>query len=250
MPPATSVPFVPWPELEQHLKDTWQPGQHATLIGPTGAGKSHVALTLGEMCAHTVVLATKRRDELVSDLQGRGYVLSGSMDEIPYAEVHTGRGPRRVPVHRRVLIWANPQTRSERTRKAVQTAMLRQALGATERQGSWCVIVDEAMWLHQNLNLSDELDALWFGGRSSRVSVVACGQRPVSVPRQMIAQASLLLLWHIADRRDLEALREMGGVVPREVIQDTLPQLDYEGHEFLFVQPHTGYVARSVAPPR
>lgn len=236
------MPSVPWPQLERHLRDTWQPGQHATLLGPTGAGKSHVALTLGELCAHTVVLATKRRDELVQDLPGRGYRLVESMDEIPYAEDR--------PVHNRVLVWVNPAVKDETIRKRIQTRRLKQALGDVERQGRWCVIIDEAMWLHGNLKLGDEMDALWFGGRSSRVSVIACGQRPVSVPRQMIAQASLLFLWHVGDKRDLESLREMGGVIPREVIEDTLPRLDYQGHEFLFVQPHTGFVCRSVAPPR
>lgn len=244
---TVQVPTVPWERLERHLLDSWDPGQHATLLGPTGAGKSHVALTIGEMCAHTVVLATKRRDELVRELPGRGYVLVDSMDDIPYAETHRGRP---VPVHRRVLVWVNPQTKDERLRQKTQTSQLRQALGAAERQGNWCLIIDEAMWLHQNLKLSAELDSLWFGGRSSGISVVACGQRPVSVPRQMIAQASLLFLWHVGDRRDLESLREMGGVVPREIIEETLPRLDYHGHEFLFVQPHSGFVCRSVAPPR
>lgn len=244
------MPQVPWPQLERHLRSSWQPGQHATLLGPTGAGKSHVALTLGEMCRHVVVLATKRRDELVQQLSSRGYVLVDDMDDIPVAEVHTDQGTRRVPVHTRVLVWSNPALRDERRRQAVQTVQLRNTLSAAERQGSWAVIIDEAMWLHGNLGLGKEMDALWFGGRSSRVSVIACGQRPVAVPRQMIAQASLLFLWHIGDKRDLESLRDMGGVIPRQVIEDTLPALDYEAHEFLFVQPHTGFVCRSVAPPR
>lgn len=196
------------------------------------------------------MLATKRRDDLVTQLRQRGYVLVPSMDDIPYAETGPPGATRNAPVHTRVLVWANPQGVSVRQRHQLQKVQLRNALDQAERQGSWCVIIDETMWLHQNLGLSDELDSLWFQAASSKVSVVACAQRPVQVPRQMIAQASLLFLWHIGDKRDLESLRDMGGVIPREIIETTLPALDWERHEFLYVEPHTGFVARSVAPPR
>lgn len=241
------MPTVPWETLERHLRSSWKPGQHATLLGPNGAGKTHLALQLGEMCAHTVVLATKRRDPLVSELDARGYTHVRDVDEIPYAD---GPNGERHPIHRRVLVWANPQVRGERQRLALQSAHIREALAAAERQGSWCVVLDETMWLYKNLRLDAELDSMWFQARSSRVSVVACAQRPVQVPRQMIAQASVLVMWHLADKRDLESLRDMGGVVDREIIVETLPQLDWEKHEFLVVFPHTGHLARSVAPPR
>lgn len=245
------MPLVPWTTVEQHLRRNWKPGQHATLLGPNGAGKTHLALQLGEMCAHTIVLATKRRDPLVSELQQRGYRLVDDIDAIPYAEL-PGRdgGTERHPVHTRVLLWANPQVVGARQRQALQAGQLREALEAAERQGSWCVVLDETMWLYGNLRLDAELDSMWFQARSSKVSVVACAQRPVQVPRQMIAQANILFMWHIADKRDLESLREMGGVVDRDVIVDTLPQLDWNRHEFLVVFPHTGHVARSVAPAR
>lgn len=247
---TVTVPRVPWTELERHLRSNWKPGQHATLLGPNGAGKTHVALTLGDLCAHTVVVATKRRDPLVSELAARGYVLVPDMDQIPYAEVHTENGARRVPVHRRVLVWANPATKTAGQRLKVQKVQLQQTLNSAERQGSWCVVLDETMWLYGNLGLAAELDSMWFQARSSKVSVVACAQRPVQVPRQMIAQASILFLWHIGDKRDLESLRDMGGVVPRHIIEDTLPDLSWDEHEFLYCEPHTGFVARSIAPPR
>jgi len=242
--------MVPWTTLESHLRRNWQPGQHATLLGPNGAGKSHVALTLGELCAHTVVIATKRRDPLVQELQARGYQLVPDMDDIPFAEVHTENGSRRVPVHRRVLVWANPQTKTASHRMVLQKTQIQQTLNTAERQGNWCIVLDETMWLYGNLGLAAELDSMWFQARSSQVSVVACAQRPVQVPRQMIAQASLLFLWHIGDKRDLESLRDMGGVIPRDIIEDTLPNLSWESHEFLFIEPHTGFVCRSIAPPR
>lgn len=241
------VPRVPWTRLEQHLKRRWQPGQHAALLGPTRSGKTHVALFLGEMCKHTVVVATKRRDDLVTELSKRGYVLVPDMDKIPFAEVHGGG---REPVHRRVLVWANPQIKDEKLRQATQQRQLRQALGTMERQGGWCVVLDETMWLYKNLKLEAEMDSLWFQAASSKVSVVACAQRPVSVPRQMLAQASILFLWHIGDKRDYESLREVAGVIPQDVIVANVQSLDWEAHEFLYVEPHTGFIARTVAPPR
>ena len=256
MPPRTSprrpskpdpadlvVPEVPWPTLYAHLRRTWKPGEHVTLIGPNGAGKTHVALLLGDLCGHTLVLATKRRDPLVSGLQGRGYVLVGSLERVPVS------GDGGVPVHRRVLLWTNPDVRDERQRRLAQRRVLSHALSTAERQGRWCVVVDETMWLVQNLRLGEELDSLWFQARTSRVSVVACAQRPTRVPRMMVSQATHVFLWHVSDRRDIEPLRELGGVVSREVIEANVGELDWHRHEFLYFNAHSGYVARSVAPP-
>lgn len=243
-PESLVVPEIPWRDLFAHLRETWKPGEHVTLIGPNGAGKTHVALQLADLCRYVLVLATKRRDPLVSELRGRGYVQVNSLEEIPV----TAQGGQ--PVHHRVLLWSNPETRDERLRRRLQARALANALATAERQGRWAVVVDETMWFVQNLGLSDELDSLWFQARTSKVSVIACAQRPTKIPRMMVSQATHVFLWHVSDRRDLEPLRELGGVVSRELIEENVAQLDWHRHEFLYFNAHSGFVARSVADAR
>lgn len=243
-PEQARLAETPWPVVYDYLARNWKQGEHASLIGPNGAGKTHLALMLGELRGHTIVLATKRRDPLVQDLTRRGYVLVTSLDEVPLA-ADNGR-----PVHKRVLLWVNPDTRDERQRRRIQSRRLADALSGAERQGSWCVIVDETIWLSDSLGLKQELDSLWYQARSSKVSVVACAQRPTTVPRMMVSQATHVFIWAVSDRRELETLRDLGGNVPREVLEENIATLDWDRHEFLYVNTRTNELMRSVAPPR
>lgn len=243
-PERARLPETAWPVVYDYLARNWKQGEHVSLIGPNGAGKTHLALEICELRGHTLVLATKRRDPLVADLSGRGYVLVGSLDDIPIA-ADSGR-----PVHRRVLLWVNPETRDKDLRRRVQARRLAEALDTAERQGSWCVLIDETIWLADALSLKTNLDELWYQARSSKVSVVACAQRPTTVPRMMVSQATHVFIWAVSDRRELETLRDLGGNVPREVLEENIATLDWDRHEFLYVNTRTNELMRSVAPPR
>lgn len=239
---AELVPFVPWTKLERHLATAWRQGQHVTLIGKSGGGKTHLAIELLRSRPYVVILATKRHDPLMEEA-GRGYVVVSSLNEVPLTE-----GGR--PVHRRVLVWPGALEKDERKRQAVQARALRETLSIAERQRQWTILVDETMWLHDMLGLRRELEAQWYQARSSGISLVANAQRPTKVPRQMIAQASHLFLWSVSDKRDLEPLREIAGRVPPALVEAVLPELDYDSHEVLYVGADDGYLARTIAPPR
>jgi hypothetical protein len=132
----------------------------------------------------------------------------------------------------------------------MQRAALKDTIETAERQGHWTLLLDETMWAYDMLGLKKELDSSWYQGRSSGVSIVACAQRPTRVPRLMISSASHLFLSYVSDKRDLEPLREIAGVVSPEIIETTLPNLDWERHEFLYVGADTGYIARTIAPAK
>src|SRR5438477_7871329 len=70
------APFVPWEKLEAKLKREWKPGDHVTLIGPTGSGKTHLGLALAKICKYSLVIATKRRDPLLESLINKHIVIS------------------------------------------------------------------------------------------------------------------------------------------------------------------------------
>lgn len=242
-PAPGSVPFVGWSELESHLSRAWGHGEHVTLIGKTGSGKTHAALALMDLRTYSLIAATKRRDPLLKEAVTHGYKVTESMREIPRTETGT-------PVHRKVIVWPGQAIESERERLAMQASALRETLSIAERQGYWTVLLDETMWAYDRLGLKKELDSVWYQGRSAGVSLVACAQRPTRVPRLMISQASHLFLWRVSDKRDLEPLREIAGAIPSELIEATLPTLDWDRHELLYVGADTGFIARSIAPPR
>jgi ABC-type multidrug transport system fused ATPase/permease subunit len=68
------VPFVGWSELQAHLAENWQQGQHVAIIGKTGSGKSHLALQLLDIKPFVIIIATKRYDPLL-DEAAKGYIV-------------------------------------------------------------------------------------------------------------------------------------------------------------------------------
>jgi hypothetical protein len=240
-PDVLQVPQVPWETLRSHLVASWKPGHHVTLIGPAGAGKSHAAIELGELCQNTMVIATKRHDPLITALNGRGYVVVSDIREVPLSD-------QGQPMHKRVLLWSNPQVQNERERRLIQQQTVARAMQTAERQRKWCLVLDETMWLAKNLRLETEMEALWFQARSSGVSVVACAQRPSHIPLLALSQATYLFLWRVSDRRDIERLREISGGIPLRVVEENVQNLDWQAHECLFVDTREGHVAKVVFP--
>lgn len=91
------APFKPWEEMYSYLQTEFQQGDHVSLLGPTGTGKTHMALAIAEIRTYVLVIATKPRDPLVEDTIKRGYYLVPTNKlEVPYVDG--------VPYHRRVEI--------------------------------------------------------------------------------------------------------------------------------------------------
>lgn len=207
-----------------------------------------MALTLAELCDHVLVIATKRRDPLVSRLRADGYLVTSELSEILYTN-ERGRGPE--PVQPRVVFWPRqPAKLSMRERLAVQASQIRRAIDYADQTGGWAVVVDETMWLTRNLQLEKELESLWFQGRTQGVSVIANSQRPAWVPRLAYSQATYLFIWQSSDKDDLDRLREIAAGLPRDVIEENVRSLNWHEHEALFVDTKRRELARVVAPPR
>ena len=234
------APFVEWTELEQHISEYWTQGQHVGLIGKTGSGKSHLALRLMDLRPYVIIVATKRYDPLLEEAS-RGYIVREDMSEIP----RTDQGH---PIHNKVIIWPGTALKDESSRLSAQQKAIRNTLDTAERQRYWTVLIDDVMWVYDMLGLSKKLEAIWYQARSAGISLVASAQRPVKTPRNMVAQASHLFLFSVSDKRDLEHFREIAGQIPPAMIEDILPRLNADSHEFLYVGADDGFICRSIAP--
>lgn len=240
---------MPWETLAAQIDSSWSEarrkgeGRHFTIVAPTGHGKTHLALELAEMSNYVLVLATKRRDPLVDDLRSRGFLVTGSTDDVLWAEDR--------PVTPKVVVW--PQFGEKITAKerlARQAYQLGEVLNWADATGGWTVVADETMWLHENLRLERELSSVWHQGRTQGISLIALMQRPARVPRLAFSAASYLFVGKYSDKRDIDALREISSIVPREVMESGIQSLSKPRHEFLYVDTITDQIAITVAPPR
>lgn len=237
-----AVPQLEWHDVLDRVR--WRQGEHVTLIGPTGAGKTTAAMSLlgqRERAGGSIVATvTKPIDPIPDQLQNRGYERMG---ELP----RSLRGKPGLPSRRqRVVLW--PQYRGPHDRPE-QTRVLREALEAVFKDGSWCVYIDELFWASNRLKLDNWLGDLWLQGRSMGVTLVVSSQRPRHVPLEAYSNSSHLLIWRTNDDEDLRRLSGMGAA-PNAVVRDAVQSLDFHAHEVLWVDTRAGdlYITRAPAP--
>lgn len=207
-----------------------------------------MALELARLCRYVLVIATKRKDPLVSELS-RDHVVTQDLSR----DVLWTPSGHPLPEYERVVFWPRFPEKVEQDadqRAKAQAGAVRQALNYADRTGGWAVLVDELMYVTEHLRLDRAISSVWYQGRTQKVSLIACGQRPARVPRLAFSQATYLFIWQTSDKRDLDNLREISAGFPRNLIEESVMSLDSQRHEALFVDTLRGELARVIAPPR
>jgi hypothetical protein len=246
-----AAPFVAWPELFSYLRREFRQGDHVAIIGPTGTGKTHLALEVAELRAYVIVVACKPDDPLIDDAVSRGYWLVPTDElEIPYSD---GR-----PIHRRVIYWPRLSARARRkipkhrvmaVEKAHQKPRVGSAIGYVRNEKHWALVIDEGTWVCRDLNLQRDVDSALFQFRSLDASVIVLGQRPSWMGRYVLSSPTHLFLFNTNDGDDRKALGDVSGV-DTKLVADVVASLDHERFEFLYLDTRRRRMFRSIAPPR
>lgn len=218
------IPRKKWSALRPSFLAKWEAGQHVAVVGPTGSGKSVVALDLLEerakrRDAHVIAFGTKLRDPTLSKL---GWPI---IKEWPPDYEH-----REL---RRVVLW--PDYRSASTAKE-NRAIYVKALDEILREGGWTVYLDEAAYFVETLGMRSILDEYWNTARSSGITVVSSSQGVSWVPRAALTEQQWLFLFKLTDEDVRDRAAQIAGDRKRfaPVIAELKP------FEFLLVRTRTG----------
>jgi hypothetical protein len=226
---AIDVGELEWDTFRKRFD--WRQGEHVSLIGPTGTGKTTLAVQLLDRRRYVAAIGTKPTDSTLDYLKGsQGY---REVTELP----SEGKPPR-------VIVW--PRTRTvDRAAKKRQAEQIRRTLDQAFGAGSWCIFVDELAYVARTLNLRDELTDIWQQGRAVGLSLIGCTQRPRWVPLDAYSGASHLFLWRTNDRQDIARLAGLNGA-DSAAVQAIVPQLPR--YDVLYVDTRTGELAITRPP--
>lgn len=227
-----------WEEFSYLFRNTHRLGEHVSIVGPTGSGKSVAALALCRQIsardgkdgrpARVAILAHKPKDRTVTAL---GWERIKSADEWPppYGHEH-------------VVVWppyGDPSTAARRQRK-VFSKVLSKSFSA----GDQTICIDEIAYFEEapptGLGMKPLIAQWWRTARSMDLTLIAATQRPRDVSRLMWSEPVWLVIFRLDDQEDLKRVAQIGGG-GKELIE-YVNQLG--GHEFVVVHKPRGDVRR------
>lgn len=226
----SNAPQLEWDDfLTRVLR--WRQGEHVALIGPTGSGKTTLALALLELRKYVVALGTKPQDSTLSKLISSG----GFKRYSKWERVSTELSPKRV-------LW--PDASSLHSAK-VQQGEFKEALAHIYREGGWCVYADELWFLIHHLKLELEVKTYLQQARALNISLVAATQRPAHIPLEVYDQSTHLFFWLDNDERNLKRISGISWL-SADLVRHIVSRL--ERHEVLYINTRTGRMYRTKAP--
>jgi len=211
---------------DEFLSERWDydPGQHVTILGPTGCGKTILAQQL------LVRSATPQLPGIMLVMKPRDKEVTRFLRENRWKR-HVSWPPPRVPFMRPPAghcVWP----RATFDFDADDENMARtfgNVLRHSYKVGDRIIMADEVVGLAQELKLGRGLNAIWTRGRSLGTGLWAMTQRPAYVPLNAYSQAEHLLIAYEPDADTRKRYGEIGGVDPKLVSAavESLPEYHF-----------------------
>lgn len=230
----SEVETIPWDRFLAE-RFVWQQGEHVTLIGPTGAGKTTLALALLPLRKYVIAFGTKPKDRTMDSL-----VRTDGWKKVQTWE----KMPRVIRGAARIVFWPKFRTPDDQPAQAYEIG---RAMREAFVMGGWCLLIDELWYMDHVLGLKRMIEALWTQGRSIGLSIVAGTQRPAHVSLLAYDQATHVFFWRDNDERNLKRISGMNGL-NAGTIRATVSTLP--AHHVLYVNTRTGAMVVTKAPER
>lgn len=223
------VPVVPWSEwwpsfCRDYGNGSATDAQHVTIVGPTGTGKSTLAMQIASRRRWVAALVAKPRDDHMKRMLRAGGFVRAECLPVPEA----GRP--------RVFLW--PKVPSLDSFTGIQRGVFRDAFDAAYRAGVWTLLADEAHHLCERLQLADAVKLTLQMGRSNGTGLILCAQRPAWLPLDAFSAPRHLIIFGTNDSRDLQRLGGLNGADDK-LVRQVVGKLG-RGFQFLHVDAHTG----------
>jgi hypothetical protein len=224
------APVLTWEQFTEYVF-RWRQGEHCALIGPTGSGKTTLALALLQFRKYVVALGTKPRDSTLSQLIARG----GFKRMSKWERESPTMSPKRV-------LWPDA---SQMNSAVVQRNQFQNALDHIYREGGWCVYIDELWFIIHHLKLELAVKTYLQQARALQISLVVATQRPAHVPLEVYDQSTHLFFWLDNDERNLKRISGISWL-SADLVRHLVSRLEH--HQVLYINTRTGRMFRTKAP--
>lgn len=221
---------------------TYRPGEHVTFLAPTQTGKTTLKFELFRSTA------TKKRKAISLIMKPKDPVVDQYREILKFEKT-----PRWPPTWWRKtlfdppgwLVWPkhsfDPNVDDKHLRREFRKAILE-----CYKRGNVILDVDEILGVSDELNLDDELKAVWSRGASMGCGLWGGSQRPSGIPLHAYSQAAHLFLGYTSDKRDRDRFRDISGIgIDPEEIADLVTDLGE--HEWLYIRRRGGRMCRILA---
>jgi Cdc6-like AAA superfamily ATPase len=222
---------VTWEDFLRRFK--WKQGEHVTIIGTTGAGKTVLIREILHKRNYILLLATKKRDKSLNPFIRR---------------MHFVEQPIFIPeMAHKIIIkpdrWPSDVDRQRWEHHQLYKDVLQRAFDME----SWTVVCDEMLYMCEFLSLQAYFERLWYQGRSLKLTLVAATQKPKHIPLSAYSMARHLFFFQESDESNLRRLSEIDSrhVSKRDLMNEikNLPE-----HDFIYLNARTGLRLQSRVP--
>jgi hypothetical protein len=220
--PGRAVVYLPWDDTVRWLNGQlrrvqrpagavtlappWRPGEHWALVGPTGEGKSTLAVGLLNLRKYVLALDPKGADET---LEASGYQ---RVTGLPPAKALPRDVQKDLDDGRPVRLIVGSAARTDEEDEALQKLM-REAITYSRHSGGWTLYVDEFELLSSQrmFRLGPLIERMLITARRDKSSVITSFQAAAWVSKHATRQATFVCMFPTRDRAMIKAVAESMG---------------------------------------